>query len=294
MIHRILKGRAIFLASALAGLLMAACNNSEESTVNASEPGQTKATDSHADASGGVQYPGGSGVLPEPKIPTAAQINALEAMSKNAKTPTVPPASAGFPALAKTSAADFNLNFNDFTALAFLPDHAWITFAPFYIQKVTSTAWVYVFPLNDGHFHLMYENPNLCFGTVTGKYGVLSGGRCVQTAGDAASQPRNLAPHEATEKVQVYVWDGSRRYTFDFKSFYLPPTTDTRYGHVQIWIHKIDVGWRYWADLPSATGGFTWSLPQSGIGGAQGIDEIQITSPGTFGWTIDNLVINVH
>jgi hypothetical protein len=278
-------GRSLFLAGAFAGLFLAGCNTSDDSR-NPSGPSETQ-----TGSGTNVKNPGGSGMLGEPLIPTAEQIKAIEELSKSQKIPVDMPQDVGPVMAQKSSAADFTLNFNDFTALSFLPDHAYASFAPFYIQKVVGNAWVYAMPMKYSHFHLGFENPVFCFGSIPGKFGVMSGGTCVQTQSDAASVPRNLAPHDQTEKVQVYVWDGSRKYTFDFKSFYLPPTSNTSYGHVQVWIHKIDVGWRYWADLGSATNGFTWNLPQTGVGGAQGIDEIQITSPGSFGWTIDNLVL---
>jgi hypothetical protein len=84
--------------------------------------------------------------------------------------------------LAKSAGADYNINFNDPNALPWLPDQAYITFAPFYIPQVRS--------------------------------------------GAASNLPRKLAPHEASEKVQIYAWDGSKRYVFDLKSIYLLPTSD--------------------------------------------------------------------
>ena len=291
MFHQTLLGRTTVLASALAGLLLAGCNRSDENAVN---PATTATA---TDKASGTQPNSDHGFLSSPQIPTADQIKVMESLTPNAKKPVLPLEQTGTAALAKTAGADVNVGFNDYNALALPADHDYLTFAPFYIQKVTASAWAYVFPMNDGHFHMSYENPNVCFlGVPVAKYGLTSGTSCI-VKGDAATQPRNLSPHEATEVVQLYVWDGSRKYTFDFKSFYLPPTNDLRYGHVQIWIHKIDVGWRYWSDLPPATTGYTWFLPQTGIGGAQGIDEIRVQSPNPaigFGWTIDNMIINVH
>ena len=152
-------------------------------------------------------------------------------------------------------------------------------------------------PMTDGHFHMSYENPNVCFlGVPSGKYGFTSGNSCI-LQGDAATQPRFLGTHEATQQIQTYVWDGSKKYVFDLKSLYLEPNGgDAAANHIQVWIHKIDVGWRVWSDLGSGTGGFTWNFPQTGTGGAQGIDEVRVLSPSTVGYNLnyDNMIINVH
>jgi hypothetical protein len=284
MNFQIKGGRGIVLAGAFAGLFMAGCNTSEDSR-NPSGPSGVE-NGSGTD----VKNPGGSGFLPEPMIPTAEQVKAIEELSRNAKQPVEPPHSEGVIAAQKASATDFNLTFNDYTALAFLPDHAYNSFAPFYIQNVVGNAWIYAMPMTQGHFHLGFENQAFCYGSVAGKVGVWSNGTCLQSTLDAASIARHVSPHNNTEKVQIYVWDGSRKYTFDFKSFYLPPNSIAGYGHVQVWVHKTGGGWIYWPDLAPAANGYTWWLPQTGNGG-QAIDEIQITSPGAYGWSIDNISI---
>ena len=292
MINRILESRNIILASAMAGLLFAGCNTTD------TNPG-----DRPVETVKGPQTTGESGILPEPSIPSAAEVKAMDAMYAKPVSQMALPAGIAAPAaLAKSSAADVNVGFNDFGSLSQIKDHAYVGFADAYFQWVTSNAYAVVVPMEYGHYHLGYENLNDCFvgsnGFLpAGHYGVLSNGVCVDK-GDAATQYRNLSPHDAVQNIQFYVYDRVKIRTFDFKSFYLPqpPNGDTRYGHVQIWINKVGVGWRYWADLPpSATGGYTWNLPHTGIGGAQGINEVRITSPnhtGGYGWTIDNLMVN--
>ena len=288
MFHQTLLGRTTVLASTLAGLLLAGCNRNDDNTVN---PPST-------DKAGTGTNSGDHGFLAAPLTPSADQIKAMESLTVK-PIPAIAPAERPALALQKSSAADVNVGFNDFGSLSQIADHASYTFADSYFQWVTSTAYAVVLPLSDGHYHLGYENANVCISgsngfIPAGKYGLKSGYNCI-VQGDAASQQRNLSPHEASQVIQFYIYDRVKIRTFDFKSFYLPPTSDLRYGHVQIWIHKIDVGWRYWADLPPATTGYTWFLPQTGVGGAQGIDEIRVQSPtptGAYGWTIDNFMVN--
>ena len=290
MIHRRGSGRARVLASAIAGLILMGCNRNEEKTVNPTVEEIVSGDGSHT---------ANHGYLAAPEIPTAAQIRELESQTPSSVASGSPVDQSGAVRLAKTSAGDINVGFNDYASLAQLQDHAYTFFTTDYFQWVTSTSYAVVHSIKYAHFHLVYENPNDCYfgynGAVPpGQYGQKSGNNCIQK-GDAATQPRYLSPHLQDDVFQVYVYDRVKIHTFDFKSFYLPPTSDTRFGHVQIWIHKIDVGWRYWSDLPPATTGYTWYLPQTGIGGAQGIDEIRIQAPNpnaSTGFSIDNIMIN--
>ncbi|MDQ3002840.1 MAG: hypothetical protein M3Y08_16455, partial [Fibrobacterota bacterium] len=274
MFNRAIIGRTAILSSALAGLLLAGCNNGDENTINPATTGT---------ASGNESKTADHGFLAEPKIPTLEQIKAMESLFERQK-PVLPLSERpdGHP-LAKSAAADVNVGFNDYGSLAQIKDQAYATFADAYFQWVTPTAYAVVAPLEYGHFHLGYENPKHCYSgyngfVPAGKYGIMSGNNCI-VQGPAAGAPRNLGNHVPNQTIQFYVYDRTRIFTFDFKSFYLPPISDLNYGHVQIWINKVGVGWRYWADLPPATGGFTWYLPQTGTGGAQGITEVRITSP---------------
>jgi len=288
MISRLQKMCGMLSAIAGAGLLITACENStnlgQESGSNSSEKAQLQEGD--------------RGTLPEPLIPTADQVSMIESFSSSQEIPLPPKTEFVGQGLNISAATNYTINFNDFNALSLISDHAYISFAPFYIPQVKAGVWAYVMPLNDAHFHLGYENANDCFSgnngfVPSGKYGTLSNGNCI-VQGDAATRPRYISSHEATAVLQTYVWDGSKKYVFDLKSFYLRPNGgNAAANHAQLWIHKIDVGWLYWADLASGTGGFTWSLPQTGTGGAQGIDEVKVLSPTTtYPVAYDNMVIN--
>ena len=291
MIKTLNVTRILLAVSAIATVVMTACENNTEPAPEAQH------------AVPGGSNPGSTGIVKENQVPTAAQVSAMEAAIKLQKMPEVPLASAGA-ALPKTAVAtDYTINFNDFTALSLISDHAYTTVTTFYISNVRYGVYAYTFPLDGGHFHLPYENPNDCYADNTsfvpsGKYGIMSGGKCV-VQGDAATQPRTVLAHGSTSQLQTYVWDGSTKYVFDLKSIQLLPNGgDASANHVQIWIHKIDVGWRYWADLASGPSGYTWFFPQTGTGGAQGIDEIHVASPtpstASAIPTYDNLAITVH
>jgi hypothetical protein len=284
-----LTAKTPVLASLLTGLVLTACQSGDPSHSHPSTPGG-EVTEARQ---------GGSGVLPEPRIPTEAEVKAMEALTGKPRLVLPDDSQPDLLALSKAAAADVNVGFNDYGSLAQIKDKAYATFADAYFQWVTPSAYAVVVPMQYGHFHLGYENATDCFAgsngfVQPGTYGTLSAGKCIQK-GDAATRFRNLGNHIPNQSIQFYVYDRARIYTFDFKSFYLPPTSDLRYGHVQIWIKKkATQQWRYWADLPPATTGFTWHLPQTGEGGAQAIDEVRITSPtpnGSFNWTIDNLMI---
>ncbi len=281
----------LFAVSAMAGMLMTACDNGTESSQQAAVP---------ASSGNAAQPSGSSEILQKPSIPTAEQIKAMEAMGQNRIIPATPATATGSAALAKTAGTDYNINFNDYAALSLPPDHDYLTFAPFYISQVRYGVWAYVMPMAGGHFHMSYENPNDCFignnGTVpSGKYGILSGGNCI-VQGDAATQARYLSSHDATQQIQTYVWDGSKKYVFDLKSLHLQPNGgNAAVNHIQVWVHKIDVGWIFWSDLASGTGGWNYYFHQTGTSGAQGIDEVRVLSPNTsYNVNYDNMVINVH
>ncbi len=277
------------LVTLMSGLFLAGCNSGEgpsNPTLPAQENEEVR--------------PGEKVNLPEAKVPTEAEAKAMEAMTGKPLLALPESVQPGAAALPKASAADVNVGFNDYGSLNQITDKAYATFADSYFQWVTPSAYAVVVPMQYGHFHLGYENKNDCYvgsnGFVApGTYGVLSAGKCIQQ-GNAATQVRNLGNHVPNQNIQFYVYDRARIYTFDFKSFYLPPTSDLNYGHVQIWIKKkATQQWRYWADLGSSTTGYTWYLPQTGEGGAQDIDEVRITSSnpnGGYNWNIDNLMIN--
>lgn len=290
MMHAHAMGRTSVLATLLSGLLLSGCTGGDAETSNPTTPAKEVEE---------IRQ-GGSGMLPEPKIPTEAELKTMEALTGKPRLVLPESAQPDGVTLSKTSAADVNVGFNDYGSLAQIKDKAYATFADAYFQWVTPAAYAVVVPMQNGHFHLGYENATDCFAgsngfVAPGTYGTLTAGKCIQK-GDAATRFRNMGNHVPSQNIQFYVYDRARIYTFDFKSFYLPPTTDLRYGHVQIWIKKkANQQWRYWADLPPAAGGYTWFLPQTGEGGAQAIDEVRITSPtptGSFNWTIDNLMIN--
>lgn len=204
------------------------------------------------------------------------------------------------PAQAKSAMAPCTINYNSYSALGWIGDHlyAYDSFAywPHYIGDCPDlNGWAYTVPITYAHYHLGYENAALCYGTIPGKLGVMSGGQCIQTQLDARNYGRRLSPHDNTEFIKIYVNDknsGARK-TFNLQSIHLPLVVpeEPRYGHIKLWIQKANGEWRYWADL---TPGTTWNLPQTGVGGAQGIKEIQITSPGQYGWSADDIKIGPY
>ncbi|MBN1206724.1 MAG: hypothetical protein JXB05_17710 [Myxococcaceae bacterium] len=240
---------------------------------------------------------------PEPVAPTPEQLReTLEAGSRQSLinlTPDVPrQLEPSGPASAQTESPDLArahtgttciINFNDPYALALDLDHSYDSFAYWYIPYCGNNQWAYVQPTGYTHFHLSFESSAYCFGTVPGKVGVMQNGQCVQTGLDAANVPRNLSPHSNTERVKFYVqkrYEGIR--PFNLNAIYIPRISDNpQYGHIQVWIRKVDGSWRYWPDLAP---GYNWYFP---LDSGEGITELQITSPGNYGWTIDDTTITI-
>lgn len=223
--------------------------------------------------------------------------------------------------LAKTSALQAcNINFNSSAIINTVPNKAWDTFAysPHYNitcgSGIANKFWIYTLPQSYNHYHLSYEDPYVCYDVGTpkkmGRYTRLPGykkpgscdivdwdpGVCSYNATDAATLPRRMHPHAYNDWVKIYAIDANTRArrNFNIKSIYLPPNAQAacapEYGKIQLWIKVAATQqWYYW----------TWINPGwtfvPGPGDIQtGLDEMQITSATNYGWTVDDIKIDVQ
>lgn len=250
-----------------------------------------------------------------PSRPDAATLEKFLAQAPSV-TPDLPPppADAQGPAmsLAKTAGTySCNIDYNQAYIINTLPNKAWDTFAwaPFYNVSCGSAFWIYTYPLNQNHHHLMYEDPGICYSlsppVKVGRYAYPLAripGHCDQwntpscnyNSTDPANLPRFLSPHMAADIDQIYVLDHSyARRTFNLTSLYIEPNSyakDGCYpdaGKIQLW-YKVAATqqWWYWTWINP---GQTFYPGSNGLG----IDEIRITSPNAYTWGVDNIKLDV-
>ena len=234
----------------------------------------------------------------QPQVPTEVAVSTSSAM------------------LAATgSVASCTIDYNQATVLNTLPNKAWNTFAysPFYNQTcggISQKFWLYTLPLSDNHYHLGYEDPLVCFDPSTpkrmGRYASAPTFQgpptcqwatfptCNYNSTDAATLRRRIFPHVPNEWIQIYAVNANThaRSTFNLKSLYIPPDpTASCYsgaGQIQLWVKTAaDQQWWFWSWInPGGT-----FVP--GPGDGDGLDEMQITAPGSYEWTIDDVKLDV-
>jgi len=119
------------------------------------------------------------------------------------------------------------VDFSDFDALnllTFAPEGFSIyaedtfTWSPWWFQACNALDHVVVRPTVHTHFHLGYEDPHImpCPGSFS-DWGIMQeDGTCQQF--DPREKPRNLHPHDESETIQLYVWDGNQKRIFSLKS----------------------------------------------------------------------------
>lgn len=300
-----LKSKSAF--AALGGFLfLAGCQTGESVNVQATTDkaqAQGQSRESEGSASGA------------PIRPDAATLHQFLAKAP-ATTPDLPvpkadPGSAE--PLAKTAGTySCNIDYNQAYIINTLPNKAWDTFAwaPFYNVSCGSAFWIYTYPMNQNHHHLMYEDPGICYSlsppVKVGRYAYPLAripGHCDQwnnppcnyNSTDPANLPRFLSPHTGSDIDQIYVLDHNYAHrTFNLTSLYIEPNTyaqDGCYpdaGKIQLWFKVASTQqWWYW----------TWIGPgQTFYPGSWGLglDELRITSPNPpYGWGVDNIKLDV-
>jgi hypothetical protein len=185
--------------------------------------------------------------------------------------------------LAKTAALSTCIvDFNSPFSLSLMSDQAYTTFtsSPHYIHGCNSSQyWVYSWPININHFHLVPENSNYCIGSPY-KIGVKSGSNCVSQS-DAKNWPRFATNMGGNSGVQFYVKSGSNvRKNFNLQAIRVLS------GTMEVYAYRIGIGWWVWYPL---TEGNRWYWPANTT-----VSEIQVFDHGKNGTvTYDNLEVAI-
>ncbi len=240
-------------------------------------------------------------------------VNSLDFATVSEKIQKSLPAQSPDP-LKKSSAVVRTVDYNQSESIAWTPDQSWNTFTygPFYIQRLHNT-WGYTVPQTNNHYHLMYENSEICdFHSNTGKIGLYvkkltwsqaeckyllsPTPECAPTGLDAKDFYRYITTHHASDWIKFFVSDnGSTPKVFDLVSIKIMPpdpnilSCDPNAGKIQIWVKKAATQkWLYWKGLKP---GKVWSpYPADG----NDIDEIRLTSPNSEHFGADDLTVRVR
>jgi hypothetical protein len=203
------------------------------------------------------------------------------------------------------------VDYNSSESIGWTPDQSWNTFTfwPFYIHNLTST-WGYTVPQTNNHYHLSYENSDICdFHSNTGKIGLYTKKmtwnqakclyegtpECAATGLDAKNFYRYITTHYASDWIKFFVSDdGSTPKTFDLVSVKVNAadpnilSCDSEAGKIQIWVKKAATQkWLYWKALKPGT---IWTFGAD----ASDIDEIRLTSPNSRHFGADDLKVRVR
>lgn len=128
-----------------------------------------------------------------------------------------------------SESASCMVDFSDFDALNLLgwaPEGFFpyakdtFTWSPWWHQACTAVKYAVVRPVNEIHFHLGFENPDIkpCPGgpSFTEHYIVHDDGTCEDF--DPREKPRSLLPHDQNEIIRVYVHEGDGPIAFGLNS----------------------------------------------------------------------------
>lgn len=264
------RNTSMAIAATAAILALTACNQSEPTAVD-SVAKTTPAEESFKESS-----------LGDGRAMTPAEVAEYLAMKKaDGKAPEVLQPSGPAP-LAKTAAATCIVNFQQYSALAALQDHAASTFVvgPWYTHTCynNSNYWVRATPLNQNHYHLMAEAADQCFYSQT-KWGHKSGASCINPS-DAAYWARSASNMSGNSGIDFVAAANGYYRNFNLVAFYV------RSGTVKVIANRIGIGWWVWY---GNTAGNRWYWPaNTTVSEAQFFDN---SGNGVF--TMDNLEVQI-
>ena len=170
------------------------------------------------------------------------------------------------------------LDFDDFDAMnllgyapeGFLPyAKDTFTWSPWYHQACTATKYVAVRPIDEIHYHLAFEDPDIkpCPGgpSLTEHYIVHDDGTCEDF--DPREKPRFLMPHNVDKMVKIFVHEGNGPIVFGLNSIKVMGEADIDlcYKPTGPWkaIEPAGENWICWEDLHNGVWNFSGLITET-------------------------------